>query len=156
MYSSRITLDKHVLNALLLNRYLNGADSMGFHRDMSSCLSDLYLIVSVSLGATREFRFRTMSLEQDKKKSQRTALMFHNRQQKKVSAATRPVPTLVKETHPQKKLLLTHGSVLIMVGKKLQEEQEHGLPKDPTVTEPRFNLNFRNHLPSAAKMLLRK
>lgn len=43
-------------NFLLLNRYRNGTDSMGWHTDDESEIADP--VVSISLGATRRFHLR--------------------------------------------------------------------------------------------------
>ena len=45
-------------NSLLLNRYRNGADRMGWHADDEPELGREPLIVSVSLGASRAFQLR--------------------------------------------------------------------------------------------------
>ena len=45
-------------NSVLANLYRDGADRLGFHRDSEPELGPEPLIASVSLGATRRFRFR--------------------------------------------------------------------------------------------------
>lgn len=45
-------------NSVLLNRYRNGADSMGWHADNERELGGEPVIASVSLGATRRFDLR--------------------------------------------------------------------------------------------------
>jgi alkylated DNA repair dioxygenase AlkB len=45
-------------NSVLVNRYRNGADSMGWHADKEAELGREPVIASVSLGATRAFQFR--------------------------------------------------------------------------------------------------
>ena len=45
-------------NSLLLNRYRDGADRMGWHADDEPELDDQAPIVSLSLGAARDLRFR--------------------------------------------------------------------------------------------------
>jgi alkylated DNA repair dioxygenase AlkB len=45
-------------NAVLLNLYRNGADSVGWHSDNEPGLGERPIIASVSLGATRRFQFR--------------------------------------------------------------------------------------------------
>ena len=71
--------DGHRLNALLLNYYKNGKDSMGFHRDDNPCLSPTNLIVSVSLGTTREFCLRKFSLKQEEEQKERSRKLKENR-----------------------------------------------------------------------------
>ncbi|MBM5807121.1 MAG: alpha-ketoglutarate-dependent dioxygenase AlkB [Cyanobacteria bacterium M_surface_10_m2_179] len=48
-------------NSLLLNRYRNGADRMGWHADDEPELDDQAPIVSLSLGVARDLRFRPRS-----------------------------------------------------------------------------------------------
>ncbi|WP_313644852.1 alpha-ketoglutarate-dependent dioxygenase AlkB [Stenotrophomonas sp.] len=45
-------------NSVLLNRYRNGGDSMGWHRDDEPELGPRPVIASLSLGATRRFLLR--------------------------------------------------------------------------------------------------
>ena len=45
-------------NSVLLNRYRNGGDSMGWHRDDEPELGPQPVIASLSLGATRRFLLR--------------------------------------------------------------------------------------------------
>ena len=45
-------------NAVLLNLYRNGNDSVGWHSDHEAGLGDCPTIASLSLGATRRFQFR--------------------------------------------------------------------------------------------------
>ncbi|RQS62257.1 alpha-ketoglutarate-dependent dioxygenase AlkB [Burkholderia sp. Bp8963] len=45
-------------NSVLLNRYRNGQDSMGWHADNEPVLGDTPVIASVSLGAMRVFDLR--------------------------------------------------------------------------------------------------
>ncbi|MBU6354225.1 MAG: alpha-ketoglutarate-dependent dioxygenase AlkB [Cyanobacteria bacterium REEB498] len=45
-------------NSLLLNRYRNGADRMGWHADDEPELDDQAPIASLSLGVARDLRFR--------------------------------------------------------------------------------------------------
>jgi len=46
-------------NSVLVNRYRDGQDSMGWHSDDETELGAEPLIASVSLGATRQLRFRS-------------------------------------------------------------------------------------------------
>tara|TARA_R110001599_G_scaffold19370_1_gene74319 strand:+ start:66119 stop:66727 length:609 start_codon:yes stop_codon:yes gene_type:complete len=45
-------------NGVLLNLYRDGRDSMGWHADDEAALGSAPIIASVSLGATRRFRFK--------------------------------------------------------------------------------------------------
>lgn len=48
-------------NSVLLNRYRDGNDAMGWHSDNESSLGPEPVIASISLGATRKFSLRTRS-----------------------------------------------------------------------------------------------
>ena len=47
------------LNLVLVNRYVNGKDSMGMHADIEPSLGATPYIVSLSLGASCKFQFAT-------------------------------------------------------------------------------------------------
>lgn len=46
-------------NSVLVNRYRDGSDSMGWHADDEAELGPEPVIASISLGATRQMRFRS-------------------------------------------------------------------------------------------------
>lgn len=46
------------LNCALVNKYVNGEDSMGYHSDNESMLGFERIIVSISFGATRVFNVK--------------------------------------------------------------------------------------------------
>ncbi|MFL0798585.1 MAG: alpha-ketoglutarate-dependent dioxygenase AlkB [Cellvibrionaceae bacterium] len=48
-------------NSVLLNRYRDGSDSMGWHSDNEPELGSNPVIASISLGAERPFKFRRVS-----------------------------------------------------------------------------------------------
>jgi alkylated DNA repair dioxygenase AlkB len=52
-------------NFVLLNRYRDGADAMGWHADDEACLGGEPLIASISLGATRRLRIRARHRERE-------------------------------------------------------------------------------------------
>jgi alkylated DNA repair dioxygenase AlkB len=51
-------LTDHTFNSVLLNRYRNGSDGMGWHADDEPELGRNPVITSVSFGATRRFKLR--------------------------------------------------------------------------------------------------
>jgi alkylated DNA repair dioxygenase AlkB len=53
-----ITATGSPFNSLLLNYYRNGTDAMGWHADDEAELDPLAAIASLSLGASRTFRFK--------------------------------------------------------------------------------------------------
>ena len=51
-------LTNETYNSCLLNKYENGNESMGWHRDNESMLKKSGAIASISFGAERDFQFR--------------------------------------------------------------------------------------------------
>lgn len=126
------------LNALLLNRYNTGEDAMGKHRDITPCLGKEPFIASVSFGAAREFRFRHFSLQEEQEKKKRSKA---NRGKGRQARSTPGTKTTYKS------VILTSGSLLLMIGSRLQENYQHLLVRDKSITEARYTLNFRHHEP---------
>lgn len=100
-------------NTVLLNRYRDGGDTMGFHADDETSLGVNPLIASVSVGAERRFVIKPRNNK-----------------------------TTVKRELFRRELLLQGGSLLIMAG-KFQSEWLHGVPADKKQKEGRINLTFR-------------
>ncbi|XP_060895154.1 DNA oxidative demethylase ALKBH2 [Labrus mixtus] len=105
-------------NFVLVNRYKDGQDHMGEHRDDEKELDPLCPIASVSLGAARDFIFR-----------HRDARGKRGRRQ------IEPV-----------KLELAHGSLLLM-NSPTNTFWYHSLPARKKIILPRINLTFRRILP---------
>ncbi|GAA6224760.1 DNA oxidative demethylase ALKBH2 [Lates japonicus] len=101
-------------NFVLVNRYKDGQDHMGEHRDDEKELDPLCPIASVSLGAARDFIFR-----------HRDARGKQSRRQ------IEPV-----------RLELAHGSLLLM-NPPTNTFWYHSLPVRKKVLLPRINLTFR-------------
>ncbi|XP_010894670.2 DNA oxidative demethylase ALKBH2 [Esox lucius] len=112
----------HAFNFVLINRYKDGHDHMGEHRDDERELDPLCPIASVSLGAPRDFVFR----HQEARRKQ------HRRQ-------INPV-----------KLELAHGSLLLM-NSPTNTHWYHSLPVRKRVITPRINLTFRRILQDGKK-----
>ncbi|XP_065122881.2 DNA oxidative demethylase ALKBH2 isoform X1 [Paramisgurnus dabryanus] len=104
----------HTFNFVLINRYKDGDDHIGEHRDDERELDPACPIASVSLGAARDFIFRH--------KDARTGPAKHQ---------IEPV-----------KLELAHGSVLLM-NYPTNKFWYHSLPVRKKVKTPRINLTFR-------------
>uniref|UniRef100_A0A670ZRV0 DNA oxidative demethylase ALKBH2 n=1 Tax=Pseudonaja textilis TaxID=8673 RepID=A0A670ZRV0_PSETE len=104
----------HTFNFVLINRYKDGHDHIGEHRDDERELVPRSPIASVSFGARREFVFRH-GASRGRKASQRIA----------------PV-----------KLQLDHGS-LLMMNFPTNRYWYHSLPSRKKVLAPRINLTFR-------------
>ncbi|XP_041643459.1 DNA oxidative demethylase ALKBH2 [Cheilinus undulatus] len=104
-------------NFVLINRYKDGQDHMGEHRDDEKELDPLCPIASVSLGAARDFIFR-----------------HRDARGKQSSRQIEPV-----------KLELAHGSLLLM-NSPTNTFWYHSLPARKKITLPRINLTFRRIL----------
>ncbi|XP_029295173.1 DNA oxidative demethylase ALKBH2 isoform X2 [Cottoperca gobio] len=104
-------------NFVLVNRYKDGQDHMGEHRDDEKELDPLCPIASVSLGAPRDFIFR----HRDARGKQRR-----------------------RQIEPVK-LELAHGSLLLM-NSPTNTFWYHSLPVRKKIPLPRINLTFRRIL----------
>uniref|UniRef100_A0A8C6UWH2 DNA oxidative demethylase ALKBH2 n=1 Tax=Neogobius melanostomus TaxID=47308 RepID=A0A8C6UWH2_9GOBI len=104
-------------NFVLVNRYKDGLDHMGEHRDDEKELDPLCPIASVSLGAARDFIFRHRDTRGKQNRSH-----------------IKPV-----------KLELAHGSLLLM-NPPTNTFWYHSLPIRKKVVAPRINLTFRRIL----------
>ncbi|XP_061762529.1 DNA oxidative demethylase ALKBH2-like [Nerophis ophidion] len=112
----------HTFNFVLVNRYKDGRDHMGEHRDDEKELDPSCPIASVSLGAAREFVFR-----------------HKDARGKESCRRIEPV-----------KLVLAHGSLLLM-NSPTNTFWYHSLPVRKKVLMPRINLTFRRILPTRRK-----
>ncbi|XP_052025123.1 DNA oxidative demethylase ALKBH2 isoform X3 [Apodemus sylvaticus] len=106
-------------NFVLVNRYKDGCDHIGEHRDDERELAPGSPIASVSFGACRDFLFRH-----------------------KDSRGKRP-----RRTVEVVRLQLAHGS-LLMMNHPTNAHWYHSLPVRKRVLAPRVNLTFRKILPT--------
>ncbi|NXW16321.1 ALKB2 demethylase, partial [Circaetus pectoralis] len=119
----RITLDTgHTFNFVLINRYKDGGDHIGEHRDDERELVPRSPIASVSFGACRDFVFRHCD--------------------SRGKNATRHIKPI--------KLQLAHGS-LLMMKYPTNVYWYHSLPTRKRVLAPRINLTFRKVMTIAEK-----
>jgi alkylated DNA repair dioxygenase AlkB len=100
-------------NSLLLNRYRDGRDRMGWHADDERELAEDHPIASLSLGARRTLRFRPRP--------------------DRLDGPTKPAPLAVE---------LADGDLLVMEA-PTQRYWHHALPARLGVREERLNLTFR-------------
>jgi len=100
-------------NFVLINRYANGSDYIGFHADDENDLSYYSPIVGLSFGAERDIQFKNsdsgINYEFDNKKNS---------------------------------LKLEHGSC-ISINYPTNNFWKHSIPKRANVKSPRINLTFR-------------
>ncbi|XP_040052630.2 DNA oxidative demethylase ALKBH2 isoform X1 [Gasterosteus aculeatus] len=104
-------------NFVLVNRYKDGQDHMGEHRDDEKELDPFCPIASVSLGAARDLIFR-----------------HRDARGKRAHRQIKPV-----------KLELAHGSLLLM-NSPTNTFWYHSLPVRKKISLPRINLTFRRIL----------
>lgn len=104
-------------NSLLINRYRDGDDQMGWHADDEPELVRDHPIASLSLGASRCLRFRP-----------------------RPPTASRPDGPATG--HPPLNLELADGDLLVMDGPS-QSHWQHALPARRRVRLERINLTFR-------------
>ncbi|KAK2837283.1 hypothetical protein Q5P01_014495 [Channa striata] len=104
----------YTFNFVLINRYKDGQDHIGEHRDDEKELDPLCPIASVSLGAARDFIFR-----------------HRDTRGKQNCRHIEPV-----------KMELAHGSLLLM-NQPTNTYWYHSLPVRKKVLLPRINLTFR-------------
>lgn len=115
-------------NFVLVNRYRDGNDHMGEHRDDEADLDAGAPIASLSLGAERPF-------------------VFKHRDARRPAPQRRDVPTV--------KLVLEHGSLLLM-NPPTNRLWFHALPRRKSCRQPRINLTFRKMLPQPQQPPQRK
>ena len=108
------SLTGHKFNFVLVNRYNDGNDHMGEHRDDEADLVPKSAIASVSLGQARDFVFRHRDA--------------------RGSSAKRKIDSV--------KLELSHGS-LLMMNHPTNVYWFHSLPVRKKAICPRINLTFR-------------
>lgn len=106
-------------NFVLVNRYKDGLDHIGEHRDDERELAPGSAIASVTFGACRDFVFRHC--------------------ESRGKAASREVASV--------RLPLAHGS-LLMMNPPTNTYWYHSLPIRRKVLAPRINLTFRKILPT--------
>ncbi|XP_066459954.1 DNA oxidative demethylase ALKBH2 [Eleutherodactylus coqui] len=114
----------HSYNFVLLNRYKDGNDHIGDHRDDEKELVPQSPIASVSFGACRDFIFR-------------------HRDSRSINSVRRIEPV---------KLALEHGS-LLMMNFPTNVYWYHSLPVRRKVLAPRVNLTFRKIKPQKPEMI---
>ncbi|KAI8524881.1 hypothetical protein RHMOL_Rhmol13G0184100 [Rhododendron molle] len=121
-------------NSLLLNRYKDGNDSVGWHADDEKLYGSTPEIVSVSFGCDREFLLR--------KKPRKIPQVQTN---KRVEGEP-PIKRLKKNNQSdQHSFTLKHGSILLMRG-YTQRDWVHSVPKRAKAEATRINLTFRRVL----------
>jgi alkylated DNA repair dioxygenase AlkB len=109
-------------NSLLLNRYRDGRDAMGWHADDEPELDPAAPIASLSLGAGRDFRLRPRSSPR--------------------RSPGAPPPAGYSPRCAPFNLPLDNGD-LVLMEPPTQLWWQHALPKRLRVSQERLNLTFR-------------
>lgn len=112
-------------NSVLLNRYRNGNDGVGWHADKEKEMDPTHPIASVSLGASRDFYLWAIDGGEPPQGPREIANAI----------ATQKIQTF----------LLSSGSLLIMPA-GFQQSYKHSVPKMKMPTGERINLTFRRML----------
>lgn len=110
-------------NFVLVNRYANGQDRIGEHRDAERELDLAAPIASLSFGAQRDFYFK----HGDCRKKGR-------------DKSSEPIVTVSLD-----------DSMLLLMNPPTNQFWYHGLPPRKTCKDPRINLTFRKVLPEKQK-----
>lgn len=117
-------------NAIIINYYADGNDSISYHSDDEAFLGKDPTIASISLGAARDFYLRRKAPADQQVPSAQAWQMMGTKGQG--PAASRPT----------EKFVLEDGDLLIMRG-KTQAEWEHSIPKRAKHMGGRINMTFR-------------
>lgn len=112
-------------NAIIVNFYQDGKDSISYHADDETFLGPLPTIASISLGSSRDFYLRRKFSVESKPSTQQ----FYTKGSG--PAASRPT----------EKMRLDDGDLVVMRG-KTQAEWEHSIPKRANAGG-RINITFR-------------
>ena len=130
---TKIYLDKYILpegvnipniNSALINKYRDGNDSIAFHRDNLPEFGENPTIMVLSLGYTRQIKFRRVLYNPEKPKSMKT-----DKDNKNMNF----------------NINLENGSLLVMGG-STQKFFAHGIDKQDCKGE-RYSITFREHIP---------
>ena len=117
-----------IFNFCLINRYNDGKDKVGFHKDDERDLVDNSSIVGVSFGATRDIIFKHQDLVSNSKKNKHNDNEDNSNQIKTV------------------KISLKNGSLIVM-RHPTNSFWYHSIPKRANINRVRISLTYRNMIP---------
>lgn len=114
-------------NHIIATEYRDGQDNIGWHSDKMQSITPGTPILSLSLGATREFQLRPTPPPKEPS-----------------GADSEPVvePAVVPVVEPTT-CMLSHGDVFVL-GPETNRLMEHGVPPTAAPTQPRISLVFRH------------
>ncbi|MCO5599849.1 hypothetical protein L7F22_053956 [Adiantum nelumboides] len=117
-------------NAIIINFYADGKDSISYHSDDEAFLGKLPTIASISLGASRDFYLR-------RKAPANQSVPDPTPNEKMGTKGKGPAAQ-----RPTEKMVLEDGDLLVMKG-KTQADWEHSIPKRASYVGGRINMTFR-------------
>lgn len=117
-------------NAIIINYYADGKDSISYHSDDEAFLGKLPTIASISLGASRDFYLR-------RKAPANKNVPDPNPSEKMGTKGKGPAAQ-----RPTEKMVLEDGDLLVMKG-RTQADWEHSIPKRASYVGGRINMTFR-------------
>lgn len=109
-------------NSALFNKYRNGYDAIGSHRDDIAVLGEVNTIACISFGAERTFKMKRVFYNPDNMKS-----LKRNK----------------KQFHMNMDIKLKPGSLLIMAG-STQKFFSHEIPIEKDVKTERYSITLRS------------
>ncbi|PWN36374.1 uncharacterized protein FA14DRAFT_172920 [Meira miltonrushii] len=117
-------------NAIIINYYADGKDSISYHSDDEAFLGKSPTIASISLGASRDFYLR-------RKAPANQSVPDATSNEKMGTKGKGPAAQ-----RPTEKMVLEDGDLLVMKG-RTQADWEHSIPKRTSYVGGRINMTFR-------------
>ena len=122
---------RNTFNFVLLNRYKNGNDRMGFHRDNEPDIKKYSSIAAISFGDERDIIFKHEDI-----------ISHRNKNNKNKNGNDEDIDLGVKIV----KIKLHNGSLLIM-RHPTNDKWYHEIPKRAKIKNVRVSLTYRNMIP---------
>ena len=125
VYETYPDIKKITFDSVLINKYQDGTNFIGPHKDDERIFGNNPTIVSLSIGETRKFIIKRVHYNKDNPKK-----MKLNK----------------REQDMNKIFTLDNGTILIMAGSS-QKYFSHEVEKDENCEKVRYNFTFRHHAP---------
>lgn len=111
-----------LFNSTLINYYRDGNDYIRYHKDDEKVFGDNPTIAMLTFGCPRELKFKWTS--------DRSATFSSKHH----------------EPHENDKSYLVEPGTLFLMAGAVQKCYWHGVERDPSITESRFSMTFREHV----------
>ena len=111
------------INSTLINYYRDGNDYIRYHKDDEKVFGDNPTIAMLTFGCPRDLKFKWTMSPKDRTSATFTTLHHEN----------------------DKSFRVEPGTLFLMAG-AVQKQYWHGVERDPSITDPRFSLTFREHI----------